>query len=44
MNQQNSLAQLLHAMRSGQHKARDLLGNCFERIDANDQAHAQVYT
>jgi aspartyl-tRNA(Asn)/glutamyl-tRNA(Gln) amidotransferase subunit A len=44
MNQQNSLAQLLHAMRSGQHKARDLLENCFERIDANDQAHAQVYT
>ncbi|MDK8463574.1 amidase [Marinobacter sp. SS13-12] len=44
MNQPTTLARLLDEMDSGQHKAAELLESCFERIDADDDTNAQIYT
>lgn len=44
MNQRTPLARLLDDLGSGKQRASDLLQHCFERIDAHDDAEAQVYT
>ncbi|MEP1217380.1 MAG: amidase [Marinobacter sp.] len=44
MNQPKALARLLDEMDNGQQKATELLENCFERIVADDDANARIYT
>lgn len=44
MNTPTTLARLLDEMASGQRKPTELLESCFEHIDTNDDANAQIYT
>jgi aspartyl-tRNA(Asn)/glutamyl-tRNA(Gln) amidotransferase subunit A len=44
MSQPSSLAQLLATMDTGQRRATELLASCFDRIDADGDASARIYT
>ncbi|MBL3555189.1 MULTISPECIES: amidase [Marinobacter] len=44
MNTPTTLARMLDEMDCGQRKATELLESCFEHIDTNDDANAQIYT